>query len=158
MMSGKENKAAGKQATKGGSGTGDASPVAPVNAPDDSGSELPVALSGHYVAVVAPSDGVNQPVSAAPDAQPSGTGDAVEVLLVKSVKPNGFYRAGRFWPHSGVHVFVSDDPDGDNAESVTDDGIPVQPFISRADAARLKAEPQLRVTVVESVTAESQGE
>ncbi|ATA26589.1 hypothetical protein BIY26_08950 [Brenneria goodwinii] len=82
----------------------------------------------------------------------------VEALLVQAKSKNGFYRCGRFWPFDGVHVFVSDDPDGDNAESEADDGTPIQPFISAAIAERLKAEPQLRVTVIQTVTAESQGE
>ncbi|MFI7974207.1 hypothetical protein [Serratia marcescens] len=78
----------------------------------------------------------------------------VEVLLVQAVSPNGFYRAGQFWPHDGVHAFVSDDPDSDNAESTANIGAP---FISTATAERLKAEPNLRVTVVETVVTDAEG-
>ncbi|CUY25775.1 Uncharacterised protein [Serratia marcescens] len=80
----------------------------------------------------------------------------VEVLLVKAVSGNGFWRAGRFWPHEGVHAFVSDDPDGDNAASLAEDG--ATPFISVATAERLKAEPNLRITVVETVSTDGKGE
>ncbi|HGM7539536.1 hypothetical protein [Serratia marcescens] len=79
----------------------------------------------------------------------------VEVLLVQSVSPNGFYRAGQFWPHEGVHAFVCDDPNSDNAESAANI---VAPFISAATAERLKAEPNLRVTVVETVVTDTEGE
>ncbi|MBH3228534.1 hypothetical protein I5N18_13740 [Serratia marcescens] len=80
----------------------------------------------------------------------------VEVLLVKAVSGNGFWRAGRFWPHEGVHAFVSDDPDGDNAASLAEDG--ATPFINVATAERLKAEPNLHVTVVETVSTDDKGE
>lgn len=86
------------------------------------------------------------------DANPAG----VEVLLVKAVSSNGFWRAGRFWPHEGVHAFVSDDPDGDNAASLAEDG--ATPFISVATAERLKAEQNLHVTVVETVSTDDKGE
>ncbi|MDP8834518.1 hypothetical protein QZQ24_16110 [Serratia marcescens] len=79
----------------------------------------------------------------------------VEVLLVQAVSLNGFYRAGQFWPHEGVHAFVCDDPDSDNAESTAN---MVAPFISAATAERLKAEPNLRVTVVETVVTDAEGE
>ncbi|WP_265556591.1 hypothetical protein [Serratia grimesii] len=79
----------------------------------------------------------------------------VEVLLVQAVSPNGFYRAGQFWPHEGVHAFVCDDPDSDNAESAANI---VAPFISAVTAERLKAEPNLRVTVVETVVTDAEGE
>lgn len=79
----------------------------------------------------------------------------VEVLLVQAVSPNGFYRAGQFWPHEGVHAFVCDDPDSDNAESAAN---MVAPFISAVTAERLKAEPNLRVTVVETVVTDAEGE
>ncbi|HGM5819262.1 TPA: hypothetical protein ACKP51_002075 [Serratia marcescens] len=79
----------------------------------------------------------------------------VEVLLVQAVSPNGFYRAGQFWPHEGVHAFVCDDPDNDNAENAANIGAP---FISAATAERLKAEPNLRVTVVETVVTDAEGE
>jgi len=79
----------------------------------------------------------------------------VEVLLVQAVSLNGFYRAGQFWPHEGVHAFVCDDPGSDNAESTAN---MVAPFISGATAERLKAEPNLRVTVVETVVTDAEGE
>ncbi|MDQ7097416.1 MULTISPECIES: hypothetical protein [unclassified Serratia (in: enterobacteria)] len=86
------------------------------------------------------------------DANPAG----VEVLLVKAASGNGFWRAGRFWPNEGVHAFVSDDPDVDNAASLAEDG--AAPFISVATAERLKAEPNLHVTVVETVSTDDKGE
>ncbi|MBP1130462.1 MULTISPECIES: hypothetical protein [Serratia] len=80
---------------------------------------------------------------------------SVEVLLVQAVSANGFYRAGQFWPQEGVHAFVCDDPDSDNAERAANI---VAPFISAATAERLKAEPNLRVTVVETVVTDAEGE
>ncbi|VVA46997.1 hypothetical protein SERVES_00700 [Serratia ficaria] len=79
----------------------------------------------------------------------------VEVLMVQAVSPNGFYRAGQFWPHEGINVFVSDTPDADNTDSQAADGI--APFISTETADRLKAEPNLRVTVLPTVISD-QGE
>ncbi|RYM49136.1 hypothetical protein [Serratia proteamaculans] len=66
------------------------------------------------------------------------------VLLVQAVSPNGFWRAGQFWPHAGVHVFV-------DAELEVDI---LAPYISVAIAERLKAEPHLRVTVLDAITTE----
>ncbi|MGQ5745861.1 hypothetical protein HMPREF3138_21010 [Serratia sp. HMSC15F11] len=144
-MSGKPNKKQQEQA-------GQAAP-AEVKAP-----EAPVitpTVAGHYQAVTQPG-APSQPDTPAPEL----TGDAnpadVEVLLVKAVSGNGFWRAGRFWPHEGVHAFVSDDPDGDNAASLAEDG--ATPFISVANAERLKAEPNLHVTVVETVSTDDKGE
>lgn len=79
----------------------------------------------------------------------------VEVLLVQAVSASGFYRAGQFWPHEEVHAFVSDGPDSESAEST---GNMNTPFISVATAERLKAEPNLRVTVVETVVTDAEGE
>ncbi len=79
----------------------------------------------------------------------------VEVLLVQAISLNGFYRAGQFWPHEGVHAFVSYDADSDTAENEAN---MVAPFISIATAERLKAEPNLRVTVVETVVTDAEGE
>ncbi|EMH4029447.1 hypothetical protein RGJ18_000706 [Serratia marcescens] len=111
------------------------------------------ALTGHYQPLAQP--------SSPPESDPAASGVVggdkptlpesnvatlpdVEVLLVQAVSPNGFYRAGQFWPHDGVNVFVSDTPDAD-------------PFISTETADRLKAEPHLRVTVLPTVI-KDQGE
>lgn len=77
--------------------------------------------------------------------------DAV-VLEVRAIPENGFRRAGRFWSHENVHVFVSDNPD----ELVIEDdrGRPLSGcVISMADAKRLKAEKMLIVTELATVTA-----
>ncbi|EIJ6701611.1 hypothetical protein [Serratia marcescens] len=122
------------------------------------------ALTGHYQPLAQPSP--------SPESDPAASGVVgddkptlpesnvatlpdVEVLLVQAVSPNGFYRAGLFWPHDGVNVFVSDTPDADNAESQAEDAI--APFISTETADRLKAEPHLRVTVLPTVI-KDQGE
>ncbi|WP_261154717.1 hypothetical protein [Serratia ficaria] len=70
--------------------------------------------------------------------------ESVEVLLVQAVSPNGFWRAGQFWPHSGVHAVVDAALDADV----------LAPYISTAVAERLKTEPHLRVTVVDAITTE----
>lgn len=155
-MSGTKTKTAGQQKSTGSTGAISSSAVASLNESNGDRHEPAIVLPGHYVPVG------SQPVlpssQSVTDSELSASEIDVEALLVQAVSTNGFYRCGRFWPFDGVHVFVSDDPDGDNAESETDDGTPIRPFISVATAARLKADPQLRVTLIQAVTAESQGE
>lgn len=78
----------------------------------------------------------------------------VTVLEVRAIPEGGFHRAGRFWPHDPVHIFVSDDPD----EQVLEDGSG-QPLygcvISTADASRLKREKMLVVTELKPEVEES---
>ena len=78
--------------------------------------------------------------------------DDVVVLEVRAKSENGFWRCGRFWPREPVHVFVSDDPDGDNEANALEGDVVVECFISHETAARLKAEPHLMVTVLQTVT------
>ncbi|MBA5235282.1 hypothetical protein H2Y54_01770 [Pectobacterium aroidearum] len=165
-MSGTKKKTAGQQKPTDSTGAASSTAVASLNESNSNGHEPAIVLPGHYIPVgsqpILPS---NQSVT---DSELSASDVTkvmdVEALWVQAVSTNGFYRCGRFWPFDGVHVFVSDDPDGDNAESVADSlksyfGVePSQPFISVAVAKRLKADPQLRVTVIQTVTAESQGE
>lgn len=80
----------------------------------------------------------NQILGLADDEKPT----SMVVLLVQAVSPNGFYRAGKFWPHAGVHAFVDTELEVDI----------LAPYISVAVAERLKAEPHLRVTVVDAIT------
>ncbi|MCF6970361.1 hypothetical protein [Klebsiella variicola] len=82
------------------------------------------------------------PVSVTP-----GTVDVV-VLEVRARSERGFFRCGRFWPREPVHVFVSDDPDGDNEANALEGDVVVECFISHETAERLKAEPHLVVAVV----------
>jgi len=74
--------------------------------------------------------------------------DDVVVLEVRARHERGFFRCGRFWPREPVHVFVSDDPDGDNEASALEGDVVVECFISHETAERLKAEPHLVVAVV----------
>ena len=78
--------------------------------------------------------------------------DDVVVLEVRARHERGFWRCGRFWPREPVHVFVSDDPDGDNEANALEGDVVVECFISHETAARLKAEPHLVVTVLQTVT------
>lgn len=78
--------------------------------------------------------------------------DDVVVLEVRARHERGFWRCGRFWPREPVHVFVSDDPDGDNEANALEGDVVVECFISHETAARLKAEPHLMVTVLQTVT------
>lgn len=152
-MSGTKTKTTRQQKPTDNTGAAPSTPVASLTEGNGNGHEPAIVLPGHYIPVgsqsivVTGNDPVADPVLSASDA---ATGMGVEVLLVQAVSKEGFYRCGRFWPFDGVHVFVSDDPDSDNGESVADDGTPVQPFISRAVAERLKGEPKLRVTVVQT--------
>lgn len=76
--------------------------------------------------------------------------DDVAVLEVRAIPEGGFRRAGRFWPHDTVHIFVSDDPDAQVPQD--DQGNPLHGcVISTADAARLKAEKMLIVTELKPV-------
>ncbi len=77
--------------------------------------------------------------------------DDVVVLEVRARHERGFWRCGRFWPREPVHVFVSDDPDGDNEENALEGDVVVECFISHETAERLKAEPHLVVTVLQTV-------
>ncbi|MGE0968842.1 hypothetical protein ACQFN5_01940 (plasmid) [Klebsiella sp. WOUb02] len=81
--------------------------------------------------------------------------DDIEVLEVRARSERGFFRCGRFWPREPVHVFVSDDPDGDNEANALEGDVVVESFISHETAARLKAEPHLVVTVVQTVAEKS---
>ena len=74
--------------------------------------------------------------------------DDVVVLEVRARHERGFWRCGRFWPREPVHVFVSDDPDGDNEANALEGDVVVECFISHETAERLKAEPHLVVAVV----------
>ncbi|ENJ8539711.1 TPA: hypothetical protein ACIJVJ_003092 [Raoultella planticola] len=77
--------------------------------------------------------------------------DDVEALEVRARHERGFWRCGRFWPREPVHVFVSDDPDGDNEANALGGDVVVECFISHETAERLKAEPHLVVTVLQTV-------
>lgn len=77
--------------------------------------------------------------------------DDVVVLEVRARHERGFLRCGRFWPREPVHVFVSDDPDGDNEANALEGDVVVESFISHETAERLKAEPHLVVTVLQTV-------
>lgn len=77
--------------------------------------------------------------------------DDVVVLEVRARHERGFWRCGRFWPREPVHVFVSDDPDGDNEANALEGDVVVESFISHETAERLKAEPHLVVTVLQTV-------
>ena len=77
--------------------------------------------------------------------------DDIVVLEVRARHERGFWRCGRFWPREPVHVFVSDDPDGDNEANALEGDVVVESFISHETAERLKAEPHLVVTVLQTV-------
>lgn len=76
--------------------------------------------------------------------------DDVVVLEVHARHERGFWRCGRLWPREPVHVFVSDDPDGDNEANALEGDVVVESFISHETAERLKAEPHLMVTVLQT--------
>ncbi|HFS8942361.1 TPA: hypothetical protein ACH1TP_002901 [Enterobacter roggenkampii] len=88
-----------------------------------------------------------------PPAIASGPGD-IELLEVRAVSERGFFRCGRFWPRESVHVFVSDDPEEDNAANALEGDVVVECFISHETATRLKAEPNLKVSVLKKVAGE----
>lgn len=180
-MSGTKEKTAGKQSTKGRAGKVSAQEMAQADAPDLPGAERTVTLSGHYVAVGSspvsvtsgdagitaastfPSadwlNGVQGELSAvlepaghaSADARTMSATDDVEVLEIRARSERGFWRCGRFWPREPVHVFVSDDPDGDNEANALEGDVVVECFISHETAERLKAEPHLVVTVLQTV-------
>lgn len=88
-----------------------------------------------------------------PPAISSGTSD-IELLEVRAVSERGFFRCGRFWPRESVHVFVSDDPEEDNAANALEGDVVVECFISHETANRLKAELNLKVSVLKKVAEE----
>lgn len=161
-MSGTKEKTTGKQGAKGRAGTVPAPEVAQTDAPDLPGTERSVTLPGHYVAVGASPVSVTPgtvDVALTPEGLVAGGGsenlitvppatDDVVVLEVRARHERGFWRCGRLWPREPVHVFVSDDPDGDNEANALEGDVVVECFISHETAERLKAEPHLVVTVV----------
>ncbi|SBL92896.1 hypothetical protein [Klebsiella oxytoca] len=164
-MSGTKEKTAGKQNTKGRAGKVSAQEVAQADASDLPGAERSVTLPGHYVAVGASPVSVTTgtaDLTLTPEGLAAGGGsenlitvppatDDVVVLEVRARHERGFWRCGRFWPREPVHVFVSDDPDGDNEANALEGGVVVESFISHETAERLKAEPHLVVTVLQTV-------
>ncbi|APM34730.1 hypothetical protein ACQFG6_004962 [Klebsiella michiganensis] len=164
-MSGTKEKTAGKQSAKGRAGKVSAPEVAQTDASDLPGAERSVTLPGHYIAVGASSVSVTLgevDASLTPEGLAAGGGsenlitvspatDDVVVLEVRAKSEHGFWRCGRFWPRQPVHVFVSDDPDGDNEASALEGDVVVECFISHETAERLKAEPHLVVTVLQTV-------
>lgn len=164
-MSGTKEKTTGKQNAKGRAGKASAQEMAPADALNAEGAELPATLPGHYAAVGSRAIGVS--VSAVNESlteaglESGGHSSAlnmlslsmpetsdVQVLEVRAVNEHGFWRCGRFWPRQPVHVFASDDPDGDNEANVLEGDVVVECFISHEMAARLKAEPNLQVKVL----------
>lgn len=157
-MRGTKTKTTGKQNVKDGAGEISSTEVAPIIVKDGARSEPAIVLPGHYVPVGAvplspeQSATVNLTdeavqllvLSALPDT------DDVEALEVRAVSERGFWRCGRFWSRQPVNVFASDDPAGDNAANNAHLGIQADCFISHEDAARLKAESQLVVKVLET--------
>ncbi len=85
---------------------------------------------------------------ASADAQTMPATDDIEILEIRARSDRGFWRCGRFWPREPVHVFVSDDPDGDNEANALEGDVVVECFINHETAERLKAEPHLVVAVV----------
>lgn len=126
-------------------------PVAPV-VTDDSQASQPAATAPDVATVTEPESG-NGGLNVIPEGANFNhvpAGDVV-VLEVRAVPKEGFHRAGRFWPHHGVSVFVSDNPDELVLED--DEGKPIHGcVISTADAKRLKAEKMLVVQELETVT------
>ena len=184
-MSGTKEKATVKQSAKGRAGKVSAPEVAQADASDLPGAERSVTLPGHYIAVGASSVTVtpdNAGITAAPTfpsadwlngvqgelstvleaagqastvAQTVPATAGIEVLEVRARHERGFFRCGRFWPREPVHVFVSDDPDGDNEASALEGDVVVECFISHETAQRLKTEPHLVVTVLQTVAEKS---
>lgn len=161
-MSGTKEKTTGKQIAKGRAGAVSAPEVAPADAADLPRAERSVTLPGHYVAVGASPVSVTPgtvDVALTPEGLAAGGGsenlitvfpatDDVVVLEVRARSERGFFRCGRFWPREPVHVFISDDPDGDNEASALEGDVVVECFISHETAERLKAEPHLVVAIV----------
>lgn len=156
----KAEKAAGKQRPQDSTGASSASQVASLDAQNVSGYEPSVTLPGHYLPVgsqpvspvTAGSLRERIPAASADIAHPFiPQTDDVVALSVRAVTDKGFWRCGRFWPREPVHVFASDDPDADNAANNEYCNMVLNCFISHADAARLKAEPMLVVTLLDTV-------
>lgn len=161
-MSGTKEKATGKQSAKGRAGKISAPEMAQADASDLPGAERSVTLPGHYVAVGASPVSVTLgevDASLTPEGLATGGGsenlitaspatDDVVVLEVRAKSESGFWRCGRFWPREPVHVFVSDDPDGDNEANALEGDVVAECFISHETSERLKAEPHLVVAVV----------
>lgn len=159
-MSGTKEKAADKQTPKSRAGAASAQKVAAITGPDGAGSESPVTLPGHYVAVGSVPVAVTLPdavtsageltavpgIAAACEAlRAGGCGDEPEVLEVRAIPAGGFWRCGLFWSATPWTVVVCDDLDG----QATPEGVLC---VSRDIAARLKVEPLLVVTTLETVT------
>lgn len=134
--------------------TGHYQPVAQPSAPPQPATatsgltegSITVAVTGDAIGIqldARPLNGAQNPMLALTDDKAP---TAMVVLLVQAVSPNGFWRAGQFWPHSGVHAFV-------DAELGAD---VLAPYISTAVAERLKADPHLRVTVLDALPAGDQ--
>lgn len=159
-MSGTKEKAADKQTSKSRAGKTSAQKVAATVGPDSAGSELPFTLPGHYVAVGSMPVGVALPDTVTPAGElTAGPGIAAacaalrvgdnegesEVLEVRAIPAAGFWRCGLFWSATPWTVVVCDDLDG----QTTPEGVLC---VSRDIAARLKSEPLLVVTTLETVT------
>ncbi|HGW8460449.1 TPA: hypothetical protein ACNRPM_004140 [Klebsiella pneumoniae] len=111
-------------------------------------SDIASALTAEGLTSGAESSALNMNVTALPNT------DDVQVLEVRAISERGFWRCGRFWPRQPVHVFVSDDPEGDNEANALEGDVVVECFISHETAGRLKAEPNLKVTVLQPVAEE----
>lgn len=146
-----------------------AAPVSVV--PDEAGSLQPpdsgIALSGDNISITAPAISISaENLTTIRDGSDTSltkegmekmhdsvmsAANNVEVLEVRARSERGFFRCGHFWPRDPVHVFVSDDPEGDNEASARDDDVVMVCFISHETAERLKSEPHLVVTALQTV-------
>ncbi|EBU8551959.1 hypothetical protein DLC15_05175 [Salmonella enterica subsp. enterica serovar Telelkebir] len=159
-MSGTQKKAADKQTTKSRAGKASSQEVAATAGTVGAGSESPVTLPGHYAAVGAVPVAVTLPDAVTPAGELTAApgiaaacaalraGDSEgepEVLGVRAIPAGGFWRCGLFWSATPWTVVVCDDLDG----QTTPEGVLC---VSRDIAARLKAEPLLVVTTLETVT------
>ncbi|MGL3256626.1 hypothetical protein ACSVNO_05880 [Salmonella enterica] len=144
-MSGTKEKAADKQASKSRAGKTSAQKVAAVTGADSAGSESPVTLPGHYAAVGSAAIAPGIASASSFLRSDSAKADDVEVLEVRAIPAGGFWRCGWFWSATPWAVVVCDGLAG----QTTPEGVPC---ISRDAAARLKAEPMLVVTTLETVT------
>ncbi|HBC0987573.1 TPA: hypothetical protein IGZ61_002245 [Escherichia coli] len=171
-MSGTEKKTANKQASKGRSGKTSAQKVAAITETDNLALGLPETLPGHYVPVGSapklnelqtttqekPSPVYELPplgwsaadVAAATDERPGpvcASVEQIQVLEVRAIPAGGFWRCGLFWSATPWTVVINDDSDDEGL--ITPEGAL---FVTSAVAARLKAEPMLIVTELETVT------
>ncbi|ECF0258992.1 hypothetical protein K2652_002300 [Salmonella enterica subsp. enterica serovar Agbeni] len=163
-MSGTQKKAADKQTTKSRAGKASSQEVAATAGTVGAGSESPVTLPGHYAAVGAVPVAVTLPDAVTPAGELTAApgiaaacealraddneGDGVvvlEVLEVRAIPAGGFWRCGLFWLAIPGEVVVCDDLAGQR----TPEGVLC---ITSDTAARLKAEPLLVVTTLETVT------